>query len=359
MKHGVGRLVFGSWLALVVGCGDGAATGDPADGGSAAGGAGEGGGEAGAPPTPEGQKPRQAPPAFVVGGFEAQMPEMTVEPGAESYPCMIIPLELEGPSHIVGGGNVTVTKGMHHGNITARPKTGEGVRPCPPDTGALGGEASDILSGGSVLFGSTTQFEGTEWRTFPDGMGYPIGDDWEIVLRMHYLNPTTEPLTLAPKYEWFTIDESEVTHLLGPFVWRYGEFEIPPHSELTVHADCPIPAPTFIVDMMPHMHKLATRFYAGFFGGPKDGELFLDTPGFNPDGLIRSYEPALDLTGAAGFSFGCTWNNTLDKPIVEGVGDNEMCMLFGYAYPYEAAYSAVAVPDGACLAVSLPAREEP
>jgi hypothetical protein len=30
-----------------------------------------------------------------------------------------------------------------------------------------------------------------------------------------------------------------------------------------------------------------------------------------------------------GFSFSCTWKNTFDKPIVEGVGDDEMCMMFG------------------------------
>jgi hypothetical protein len=111
----------------------------------------------------------------VVGGFVAEMPPSTLAPGDETYPCMIIPLELEGPSRIVGGGSVTVGNGMHHGNITARPKTGEGVRPCPAEEGLLGGEAGDILKGGAVLFGSTTQFEGTEWRTFPDGMGFPIG----------------------------------------------------------------------------------------------------------------------------------------------------------------------------------------
>ncbi len=305
-----------------------------------------------------GEKSREAPPAFVVGGFEAQMPEMTLQPGEETYPCMIVPLELVGPSHVVGGGFVETGPGMHHGNITARKRTGEGVRPCPADQGVLGGEADDVLHGGSVLFGSTTQLAGTEWRVFPDGMGYPIEDDAEIVLRMHYLNATAEPITLAPRYEWFTIDEAKVTHLLGPFIWQYENFHIPPHSELTVTADCPIPRPTFMVDLMPHMHKLATRFYASFYGGEHGGEIFLDTPGFNPDGLIRSFDPALDFTGADGFTFSCTWNNTFDKEIVEGTGDNEMCMLFGYAYPYDAAFTALASPGGACLTVGLPPRDD-
>ncbi|MBK6512959.1 MAG: hypothetical protein IPM79_08090 [Polyangiaceae bacterium] len=154
--------------AALFGC-DLSSTTDGPRGGGGAGGGGAGG------DTPNGDKPRQGPPANVVGGFVAEMPPSTLAPGDETYPCMIIPLELEGPSRIVGGGSVTVGNGMHHGNITARPKTGEGVRPCPAEEGLLGGEAGDILKGGAVLFGSTTQFEGTEWRTFPDGMGFPIG----------------------------------------------------------------------------------------------------------------------------------------------------------------------------------------
>jgi hypothetical protein len=330
-------------FTCVVGCGAG--------GEGSAGGAGGAGGD-----TPVATPSRQGPPANVVGGFEAEMPQMTLGPGEEAYPCMIVPLDLSGPSHVVGGGYVETGQGMHHGNITGRKSTGQGVRPCPADQGALGGEADDILSGGSVLFGSTTQFVGTEWRTFPDGMGFPIEDDYEIVLRMHYLNPTQQEITIAPKYEWFTIDESKLTHLLGPFLWAYSNFEIPPHAELTVTADCPITGPMNIVSMMPHMHKLGTRFYSAFFGGPKDGEVFLDTPGYNPDGLIEGFEPALTLDDGAGFTFSCSWNNTFDKEIVEGYGDNEMCMLFGYAYPYEDAFSALSTPGGACLTVGLNPR---
>ena len=104
-----------------------------------------------------------------------------------------------------------------------------------------------------------------------------------------------------------------------------------------------------IVDVMPHMHKLGTAFTASFVGGPHDGELFVDSSGFNPDGLIQSFEPALEVE--QGFRFSCSWQNTFDKVIVEGTGDNEMCMLFGYAYPYEAAFSAMSVPGGQCLTI--------
>ncbi|NUO54414.1 MAG: hypothetical protein HOV80_36690 [Polyangiaceae bacterium] len=319
-------------------------------------GADDGGGAGGsAPEKPVGTKPRQGPPAFAVGGFSVQVPSITIQPGEELFPCFIAPLERTGPSRVVGGGTVTVGKGMHHGNITSRPKTGEGFRPCPDD-GGLAGEAGDVLAGGAVLFGSTTQVEGQEWRTFPDGMGFPIGDDSEIVLRLHLLNTSQEPIDVAPKYEWFTIDEAQVTHLLGPLIWRYASFEIPPNAEATVTTDCTLGTaePMHIVDMMPHMHKLGTAFKASFIGGDLDGQMFLDSPGYNPDGLITSFDPAVVIQPGDGFQFSCTWKNTFDKTILEGVGDNEMCMMFGYAWPYESALSAVAAPGGGCAMLPVP-----
>ena len=154
------------------------------------------------------------------------MPATEVPPGSERFPCWIFPLDVTGPSRIVGGGKLVTQPGMHHGNITTRPKTGEGIRPCGKNdsAGGLGGEASDILSGGSVLFASSTQIVGEEWQSFPDGMGFPLAEGYEIVARMHYLNASTSPLTVSPRYEWFTIDQSKVTHLLGPFAWALSEW---------------------------------------------------------------------------------------------------------------------------------------
>lgn len=127
------------------------------------------------PVIPVGKAPRKSPPMNPVGGFSIQLPKVTLKPGDERSPCFIFPLDLKGPSHFVGGASLTVGAGMHHGNITSRPKTGEGIRPCPKDEGGLAGEAVDIAKGGAVLFGSSTQISGTEWQSFPEGMAYRSG----------------------------------------------------------------------------------------------------------------------------------------------------------------------------------------
>ena len=305
------------------------------------------------PIPPVGTTPLGEPPAHTVGGFTIAIPPAELAPGQETHPCWVIPLERTGPSRIVGGAVLRTTPGMHHGNITTRPRTGEGVRACPAGSG---NEGTDIVNGGMVLFASSTQISGEEWYRFPDGHGYRVNDDYEIIARMHYVNPSDAPVTVAPTYEWFTIDEAKLVNELGPFVWMYLDFEIQPRAALTVTAECYLPNnhPTNIVTALPHMHQLGRGLHASYLGGPFDGLRFLDSTGYDPEeGVLVQYDPPVNLTDAEGISFSCSWQNTFDKVIVEGVGDNEMCMVFGYAWPANKAYSAIASP-GNCLMVAAP-----
>lgn len=302
--------------------------------------------------------PARSVPAHVVGGFGIQLPEVTLAPGEESLRCHIFPLEIQGPSRIVGGARLTVGPGLHHGNILTRPKTGEGPRPCPPGDGAggVGGELESVLAGGAVLFGSSTQVQGEEWQRFPDGMGFPVKDGFEVVAYMHYLNPASEATVVSPRYEWFTVDEAAVEHVLAPFAWMLHGWEIPPLAELTATAECNIPGPMHLVHALPHMHRMGRAFTADLVGGPYDGVRFLDSPGYDPeDGVMLEYTPELDLSVADRFRFSCTWQNTIDKPLHYGIGDDEMCFLFGFAYPPESAYSAVSSGGTSCVtAVAAP-----
>jgi hypothetical protein len=304
------------------------------------------------------QPPNKSPPGNVVGSFSVQLPKVTMQPGDEKTPCWIFDLAPSGPSRTVGGGHIKVGPGMHHGNITTRPKTGSGTRECSvEDATMFGAEGVDIINRGAVLFASSTQLAGEEWQSFPAGMGFQLKDGFEIVARMHYLNAGAAPVDVSPTYEWFTIDESKIEHVLAPFVWVNKEFSLPPKSTTTVtSATCKLDKPMTVVSILPHMHKLGTRLEAQVVGGPHDGAAFLDSKGYDPvGGVMVQYAPPLDLSqGGAGqgITFACTWNNTLDKTIVYGIGDNEMCEVFGYAYPPEATYSAIA-SDQVCVPTAV------
>lgn len=315
-------------------------------------------GDAGTLPTiPEGRAPNRAKPPNTVGGFRLDIPKITLQPGEEKIVCWVGPLKVEGPSRMVGGGVLRVGKGLHHGNVTTRPRRADSVdyvRVCPKETyPAIGGEGSDVLDGGTVLFGSTTQVSGEEWQSFPEGMAFRVKEGFEIAARVHYLNASSAPLEIQPSYEWFTVDEAKVKTELGAFLWTYKGFEIPPRARTTVQANCMLPSPMKIVTLMPHMHKLGVGFTAGFVGGPLDGKNFLESKGYDPDrGLIMQWDPAVDTAHADGVSFSCTWENTFDKTIVEGIGDNEMCMAFGYGYPVGGVYTLMGNSGSLCPALA-------
>jgi len=301
-----------------------------------------------------GTPPLEEPPAHTVGNFSIQLPDTLLGPGDEVTPCWIFPLEVTGPSHFVGGAVVHTQPGLHHGNVTTRPATGTGIRPCPP--GDVTDEGTDVVSGGMVLFGSSTQITGDEWYRFADGDAYRVHEGYEIVARMHYLNASEDAVTVAPSYEWFTIDEATLVHELGAFLWVYRGFELPPRTTTTVTGDCDLPGqhPMHVVSLLPHMHKLGRALDATYKGGPYDGMAFLDSPGYDPDrGVLLHYDPPVDLGPSNGITFSCTWDNTFDHTVVEGIGDNEMCMVFGYAWPVDKAYTAYATP-GNCLMFPTP-----
>ena len=311
-------------------------------------------GNGGAPPAvPVGQKPPEGPPAHTVGGFGITLPPVVLAAGEESYPCYLFPLEVMGPSRAVGAAVLRNSLGLHHGNITTVPSDGDdSVHPCPDDE--YGSEAIDVARGGAVLFGSSTQFRGSEeWQHFPDGMGYRIPDGQQIAAHMHYLNAATSPVTVSPVYEWFTIDESSLRQELTPFAFWMTHFQIPPYAITTVSADCTLPDPRMhIVTVLPHMHNLGRALFARFLGGPLDGTPFLSSPGYDPDnGVMLQYDPAVDLSQGDGFTFGCTWDNESGDTVVEGFGQNEMCILFGYSYPKQTAYSVIASAAGSCSAI--------
>lgn len=308
----------------------------------------------GEPQIPTGRPPAPRPPEGSVGGFAIELPPLTLRPGEEREPCYIFPLSISGPSRVVAAASLTTGPGLHHGNVTTRKKSGEGVRPCPDIPGDH--VAFDILEGGAVLFASSTQVQGTEWQSFFPGQGYRLRDGYEIVARMHYVNATAAPLTVSPRYEWYTLAEADLTQEIGPFAWTYSKFEIPPRSDFTVRTECLLNKPMHIVSLLPHMHGLGRRIAAGYLGGARGGRFFFDDDAYGSRGEsdIRLFAPAVDLSQGDGVSFQCTWRNTFDKAIHEGVGDNEMCILFGYAYPPQSAFSALALDVDACLAVTPP-----
>src|SRR5579862_9250778 len=96
-------------------------------------------------------KPLQEPPPNPVGGFSIDLGDPSIQgtllqPGAELFPCLVFPMNLRGSSDLVGGGVMTPSLGVHHGNITTRPSDGKpGIHPCPNQSWSVDNSTQEAL----------------------------------------------------------------------------------------------------------------------------------------------------------------------------------------------------------------------
>src|SRR3712207_9305185 len=56
---------------------------------------------------------------------------------------------------------------------------------------------------------NSTQIEGGETLSFPEGMGFPVDPTREIVTNIHYLNTRAEDQRIEVVYDFFTMSEAD------------------------------------------------------------------------------------------------------------------------------------------------------
>jgi Copper type II ascorbate-dependent monooxygenase, C-terminal domain len=111
-----------------------------------------------------------------------------------------------------------------------------------------------------------------------------------------------------------------------------NDFLIPPHTVGKIGASCG----TFggrVVEMMPHTHKLSQGVTVDRIRLDGTEERVLDQGAFDTASDIKIYEPALALENGDKLRYECTFNNSTDHDVVYGLGENEMCVVFGYISP--------------------------
>src|SRR5207248_4916583 len=75
--------------------------------------------------------------------------------------------------------------------------------------------------------------------------------------RMHYLNATRAPVTVTPRYQWYTIDESTLTRQIAPFLWENQDIQVPPMGDQTIRGQCSFPEQMRRRDVHPVRLRLA------------------------------------------------------------------------------------------------------
>jgi hypothetical protein len=286
-------------------------------------------------------------------GFRIVAPPRTLAPGEEVETCLAWPIPTT-REHVIYAGRIYATPGLHHSNVISKPVDPmKGPNPYPACNPGADDPFSQIGLGiPDVLFANSTQVVGEETLAFPPGMGFHVDPTREIATTIHFLNTGATPQIVEVAYDFFTMPEASLEREVAPFTLAVNEFLVPPHSIGKVGADCEIYGGE-VVSLMPHTHKLAQDFTVDLVRDGKD-ERVLEAGSYGIESDIHVYDPQIPLDGVSSMKFECTFNNTTNHDVTYGIGENEMCILFGYLYPVKSQFVAYASHQGdPCKSVQL------
>jgi hypothetical protein len=229
--------------------------------------------------------------------------------------------------------------GLHHSNMYGMPLASDGPSPypsCKPGQADVGAQLPNLLAGNilDVLFANSTQIEGGEHMVFPAGMAFALTTEGrEATTSIHWLNTTASELRSEVVYDFFTMPDDEVTTEIVPFVFETKNIDIAPGTTADITTTCDLVGSGNIVSIMPHTHKRAIAFDVELLRADGTAEPVFHDGEFDTESDITIFDAPIALEGFSRIRHTCTVRNDLDVPIVWGIGDNEMCTLFGYLYP--------------------------
>jgi hypothetical protein len=294
-------------------------------------------------------------------GFRLVVPPQTLEPSEEVEGCRAWAYPNIKNKNIYAA-RIYTTGALHHSNMFGVPLASTGPSPYPSCTSGqadLFQQVPNLLSGNilDVLFANSTQIDGGEQIVFRKGMAFPITTEGrEVATTIHWLNVTSKEVTSETVYDFFTMPDDQMTETLVPFVFENEAFSIPPQSIGHIDTTCDLVQHGTVVSIMPHTHSRATAFEVDLIKSDGTSQRIFEDKAFDTSSDITVFDEPISLEGFTKIHHRCTVNNDLSDTIVWGIGQNEMCTLFGYLYPPSAQMLGyVGSPDN-CLALDLGSR---
>ena len=280
-------------------------------------------------------------PATEVCTFSRDFGVQTLEPGEERNGlCQSFALHNE-TELWVNSVELLNDGGYHHSNWFVVPETfnpmfEDGAWDC--DERGFN-ELTAAIAGG-VLFAQSTQST-TETQLFAPGVAVRVPPNSRVVGSTHLLNVTDGPLSTGLRMNIKTIATDDVQVKLTPFRLTYYALAIPPMSEAHFSATCDIP--TSYLDTMgeplslkihyllPHYHYLGSLFRLEVEGGAHDGEVLYELQGYDGEAHGLTLDPPIDVSDMTALKFTCGFMNPRDEEVGWGIGDQEMCVMLGFA----------------------------
>lgn len=210
---------------------------------------------------------------------------------------------------------------------------------------------------GGVLFAQSTQAT-AETQQFLPYAAVRIPPHSVVVGSTHLLNAGDTPLDTGLRLSIQTISPADLTVKLTPFRMSYFDLHIPAMGQAEFSMTCDVKTEhELVMDepfafklhyVLPHYHALGTSFFVSLAGGARDGEILHEIGAFDAEAHGKTFAEPVDVSGAGatGFSFGCGFDNPTALEVGWGIGDQEMCVMLGFAETTMAFDASVGSGDG-------------
>lgn len=177
----------------------------------------------------------------------------------------------------------------------------------------------------------SAQTEPLDWK-LPQGLTVPVAAQQQMLVQVHWLNPTTKPVSGEIILRFSTADDPGTP--VGTMFGINKRVAIAPGERRILTQSCPLPDGANILAVMGHFHALGRRYEASLL--TPDGAANTIYNAADEGTLeLASYDPPLPTLPGTSLEFACDMVNRRDVPARWGPDTNrdEHCNVVAYYYP--------------------------
>lgn len=277
-------------------------------------------------------------------GFQILTPPggITVQPGQEQFLCYYRTVPNTATVDI-GKFQSWMTPGSSHHFIAfglGGASTGQlgFAFPTQPD-GTL---QSCAFGGGTWMYATSLPGEIIEMK-MPDGVGLPLASGTQIMLNMHFINPSSSPAN--PQVKLNVVYAQNVIEHAAAMISFNRNINVPAATsgspgKQTVSGTCQAPAGSKFFAITTHTHKRGVSTLVNLVRGGQTTNLADTTDWEHPDVALWDGPDFLTTMAGDSFSYSCSYvnNDTFAVTVGDTAATNEMCMAIGYYFPAGSAY---------------------
>jgi hypothetical protein len=256
-----------------------------------------------------------------------------VQPGQEVFLCYYRTLP-NTSSVDIGAFQSWMTPGSSHHFIAYEVGSAAGSSFPAQADGTL---QSCAFGGGTWMYATSLPGEIIEMQ-MPSGVGLPIAAGTQVMLNMHFINPSS---TVAyPTVKLNLVLAQNVQYKAAAMVSFNTSIAVPPATATgpgtqTVGGTCSAPIGSKFFVMTTHTHKHAVESKVNYVHGGTTTNIVDTTDWEHPDVGVWNSPNFLTVQSGDSFTYSCAYSNTGTSTVYVGetAASNEMCMAIGYYFP--------------------------